>query len=465
MKAIKFTGLERVKTILNNGDFLVKNLLQERQDVCSLIDSKTIKLVEKLGKGAAGVVYSVELPGNQVNKYAVKIAHSLAIKTYKITRPFTLKQVTEAYLLDKRYENIVIDVIYKLNGNDPKRVFKKGENFYLPMFATGCKLEESVTFPKVGGVQGATEIPKGSYLCDNESYSEYAIGVLVSELYKRNLSINFIDILDFVSCYEVGKTRASKPKPLQYIFMQQIGYSLDSTTFLDVDVESKDSKQIDIDEMNALIIQLLYAIACYQTYFKISHNDLHLGNIFLEPITAKTMFSGKKLEDFEYFMYIIGDDRAIAFPRPKNILKIGDWGLSVKYSQPIVGDLQVFVDGYNDGELGAWVPNWYSPVYDLLYSLNYIYYHTRVRNVTPTDFLRSILYSIIDGDPKLSLSEQLSDYILGYTMRPVLKKLTEEPLVNKSAYNVLLSDLMSEYVVDPSTIKGKYIIIGRMAPI
>lgn len=159
-------------------------------------------------------------------------------------------------------------------------------------------------------------IPKGSYLCD-DYYSDFIIGSLCSRLYENGISANFLRMYDFAAC-----TVDRPNKHRQYIFMEKA----------DMKIEELSMKQlVTVD----IFIQIMHAIHTYQTSYKISHNDLHMGNIMLQKIGPEHEFNGKKIMDYKYFHYRFGD--ADYYVRNMGlVVKIIDFGIAQKYSKPFI---------------------------------------------------------------------------------------------------------------------------------
>ena len=96
---------------------------------------------------------------------------------------------------------------------------------------------------------------------------------------------------------------------------------------------NEDIKQLTFEN---ILIQILHAMACYQTY-KIEHGDLHTDNLMIEYIKEGNTFDGQDIYSAHWFMYTIGDVN-LYIPFIPIIIKIGDFGQSIKYSIPMVGN-------------------------------------------------------------------------------------------------------------------------------
>ena len=323
---------EELLRIYDSGESIVKFLTGDtkyNKVVCSGILGKHIKINEELGRGVFGAVYSISLPGTNNRQYVLKQTLN------------TPDSETMSHCLVTKTQ------IYQNNSTDKQII-----------------------------------VNQGNYVCNNEMYSEYMIGILVAQLFKNGLvdkrennyyNINFIDVLNFTTCY--------KPSAVQYIFMERITTDLDSfmDKYMSVSKKSKGgSTKTEVKEINmiSIIYQLIIAILFYQDIYKISHNDLHAGNIFLEKITDNTMYAGKNIKGYTHLSYKI-KGKTIYIPLGEYIVKIGDWGQACKYSPRQVLNYMVmderFYDEKPNGEIQYTTPNWFSKQYDFVYSLGFIY--------------------------------------------------------------------------------------------
>lgn len=355
---IEFHGAKEALEIVNTGGDLVKYLTSQREK-CPLIGSK-IKLVRELGKGEYGAVYLIDFPGMGKKKYVVKVQYA-TLKTERITvnvpGEMTLQRAAKQF---QKQGMASADVIIALNG-DPKSIIDKETILIAPMFAMPCKTDMIMRRPRFDG-RGSVMISKGSYLCRDNTYSEYILGVLCGKLYRDGVSANFIDTFGFAMCPKLSDIEMDSRKVnyRQYVFMEKINYSLAQA--------AKTLKLMPPKDINSLFIQTLHAIATYQTVYQLQHNDLHFGNIFVENVTSKTKFNGQRLHNADYYHYRIGKVD-LYIPATRYIIKIGDFGLSVKYSKPLVGDRLAVITGYNQrDENGPWVPNWYCESSDSIFA-------------------------------------------------------------------------------------------------
>ena len=146
---INFNGRDEVLKILDTGGEIVK-YLGEQNSLCPLINSQ-IKKENIIGGGVFGKVYSIT-------------SKSLGTKKYVVKQTIKKKDAPKDYQ------------------------FKP------------CKIDEEEQFENMMYPEKSFTFPKGSYLCENEIFSEYVIGLLCSNLLKQGKSINFIDVISFATC-------------------------------------------------------------------------------------------------------------------------------------------------------------------------------------------------------------------------------------------------------------------------
>jgi len=467
---------EIIKTIDSESEIV--SLLGLPSEKCALIDSK-IKLTKFLGGGTQGEAFQIEFSGMGEKLYVAKKA-SLTLQVFN----------GERGKADKYLDNndLTWDTIEQWQSK--KNIDKwENANYYekvsIVIPPKMCLINVPKSFiaipnntPYIGDVNYTVDwsniiIPKGSYICDNKSFSELVIAVYAGKLYRDNICINFFNTYSMFTCVNPKQYGRDFNEYTQYTFMDKIDGDLwKIRTCVTVDKYIEENKRISPDITDGVYIQTLFAISAYQQYYKISHNDLHLENVFVEFVTPKTMFNGEKLKDVDYYHYSI-DGNDIYIPAIPVLVKIGDFGLSIKYSKPIVGGLEVFEDGMDveDGT-GAWIPNVYVPQYDSLYFTTR-YIHGVVKNikfVNATQLLKDSVtfmcpdienvYQPIITEEKSSktILNELVDkgYIKRTNIRPVLNKLIDV----KNARETLLGPVLKHYSKKPKS--GKIITIGKI---
>jgi len=459
--SFEFHGREEALEIVNTGGQLVKYLTTQNA-VCPLIGSK-IKLAEHLGRGVQGDVFLIEFEGMGEKEYVVKVLnHTLSKETFFIPIKKSLREIAKAI---SKLDDVFIETIIAVNGNKPEKEYERGEySFNIPDYARPCRTKsiryyENLKYGKGKGKRREEIIiPKGSYLCQETEYSEYIIGILCGDLYRKRISVNFIDFFSFASCPVKNEPDVIR----NYVFMQKISGSFTSFKSCIIKKDTEE-KYYNPEILNVLYIQILHAISVYQRQYKLSHNDLHTENIFIELIKKGTKYDEQELSDADWFHYHI-DGVDIYLPYVPMLVKIGDFGLSFKFSEPMIGDEYVIEDGYDqDDGVGAVVPNWYAPSYDSVYMTRYIY----VDN-TDNDFLRKIMGWIIDPDerePKKSwINKKAAERFEGMDgTRPALRMLSGEfgKFAHATAENILKNkNLMGKYLEVPTS--GKIVTLGRI---
>lgn len=429
--------------VLNTGGGLVKHLGKESK-LCQYIYNGDIQMKFFAG-GEAGQVADVTFPGMGTQKYVVKATKELKeiINVSDQYLGLTIQGAWDAGIKDEGYD---YDIYIELNGGDPNRVLRKDDRIIVPEFAEECLITKSVNYKNTADPTKTVTYPKGSYLCTKNSYSEYVNSLLVGELVRSGQSINFINTFNFATCSKeippasyidrlkkIKAYDATKEDRLvvQYTFMEKIDGDLEGLI---------KKKTLTEREAEILFVQVIHAIATYQAVYKLQHNDLHMGNVFYLKVKPDTMWHDRRVSDANYFSYRVGNT-LLYLPSIPYIAKVADWGLSVKYSTPIVGDKDSANEGYpqEDDPTGPWIANFYSDTYDLLYAFNRLF--SKFPN---SKFLIAV------GDWLIGDVTQLDDYIRRKNDRPVLSKLLEAPLKGKTAANLLRSpEVMGEFMRPP----------------
>jgi hypothetical protein len=191
------------------------------------------------------------------------------------------------------------------------------------------------------------------FYCENDSaLSEFFLSMICSNFN----SVNFIDTYAYNSC---EKNDASGVQ--QFVFMEKIDGTLSKLReilMMTFTVEEY-NRQYDI-----LIIQMLHAFWCMHSV-GINHNDGHQENIFYVEVDSETQFRDEDgilryLRDYEYVQYSFGSNDStyyIPVKDMKYIIKVGDFGLSQKFSEPYILNNIIEED---------WALDYFCPVYDLM---------------------------------------------------------------------------------------------------
>src|SRR5207253_8165165 len=156
--------------------------------------------------------------------------------------------------------------------------------------------------------------------------------------------------------------------------------------------------------------------------------------------------NGDYLYDADYYHYSI-DGYDIYFPAIPLIIKIGDYDHSVKYSNPIVGDMSIFEDHY-----GSTMPNRFIAGYDSLYSS--AFFLKMLGGDARGTLLRGVIKYICGttsddyGNKPNGYKASLWDYmvskgITGSNSRPTMISTLLNSII--SAEDILKSNLMNKY--------------------
>lgn len=304
---ILFNGRNETFDVINTGGSLIEMLTGEKE-LCPLVGSE-ITFGRRLEGGEYGEVFEINFPEKGTRKYVVKVSKGDEIL---LKGGIPMKNQAAASLMTSvkdfmKYSNMEGD-----ENSFPSYI----ENGKLIVLGEGRIMRADLPiFLKKTCVKHSDEM----YICE-PYYAEYAIGNLMGRYYRNGESINFIDMFNFALC-----TRKS------YIFMEQIDLVL-----------GKELKNILSDpehmvgEMKCILIQILHALSICQRNLVV-HWDLHTKNVFLDWKRG-AIYKNEKLEDADFLAYEIGND-ILYIPSydATYIVKIGDWGLSVKYSKPMIG--------------------------------------------------------------------------------------------------------------------------------
>lgn len=391
---IVFNGEKETIDIINTGGDLIAYLTRDNQPVCPLM-GKIINKKDEIGKGSFGTVYKIDMNGAGIRDFVVKAAPIRLIdnRIYTSSRPQT---VHELGLLANKERGIPYDLFVSLNGEDPDRVIRKDMLIVLPLFASACRTGENIDVPRVDG-RGVTRVPSGTLMCDRNEYAEFALSLLTGTLKSDEVSINFFNTFMMSMCFRKNLIAEAKVGVRSYIFMEKVNDSLRKTGVCPMQANKGNHPYRGTSEH--VYIQCLHAIAVYQKYFQIVHGDLHDDNIFVEYVTNDTMWNGKKLLDYEVWEYKVGD-RSVYLPRTNCIVKIGDWGLACKYSEPMILNSNVMANGHDQGDgNGAWLPNFYSTAYDVVF-LTFIMFRHNI-----SDLFRKAMAWILRIDSRTSREE------------------------------------------------------------
>jgi len=434
-----FEGKEEVLNVVERGDPLVEILGIPNKN-CPLIGSE-IEFVESIGKGKFGEIFSIKIPGKGEKLYAVKKTEVIVNKTNRLSKEDVLQH----------YDYKVMKYLNPRIGG-----YKEGEKLRVSNLALKCLTKKDMAFANHVLFEPEVFVPKGSYLCPSSVYSETYIGMLLGEDYRIGDCINFFNVFAMITC------KSSENIYTQYIFMDKIDENLQdvkqcisSNNYENIINELKLDPQMKKNIQDGIFLQTVFAIAFYQRKYNLSHNDLHGGNIFLEFVKNETEFNGVKLINADYYRYKIGN-RDIYFPATPVLVKIGDFGISVKYKPPIIGDVEVFTTGYDqyDGQ-GPWIPNSYTPQYDIVYNLiSHVSYFGFPK---PETFLFESMDFLIPNHAleNLSLKKRLRNIVNLTNSRPILEKLQ----YCRTSEKLLMSNVVKKRFCQKPK-RGKIVTLG-----
>jgi len=424
--------------VINTKGSIVNSLILNNPNVCSEFKTTILKGAE-LGSGVQGVVNDVDISRNPNLQKNISIP-GLSNTDY-IIKTILVPEIEHKYLgrlktVDRAIRDIidtdpslVYDVQLAYNGGDPNRMVKV---IKIIKEAKDCLYEDPnpYVFSKNDGTNQDMNIESGNYLCSNSSYSEYMIGVLCSSLseYLNNERgfgcRNFVYITDFATC-------TSSDNFLQYIFMEKIDVDL-KTLMIKPELLQKLGTITEVDDIPAILFQCLFAIYTYEFMYQMNHNDLHPGNVFI-----------RELPSIKYLRY---EYKQIMYYIPcKYIVKIGDFGMSCKYSDPMILNELIIMDGY-----GGVIPNFYNTTYDVMCLLLYLLH------------LKSGFVTYILEDNGLSVENMIQQKLLQPKYpRPKLDKL-DTAFSNMNAER-LLSKYFTRFTIKPRTVEiDDMIYMGRM---
>ena len=360
-----------VAKLLDDGNHILDEVSQSRgiiealgypSDKCKLINTE-INLGTKVGQGAYGSVYLVTFP-NTEKEYVVKRAN-FDLQPYSDRKINIEKYFKKDRGLNEREIKVMLREHYGEYARARPNDMIKGKMYPFP-----CLTEKDQTYTNMDGSKNGVLVPKGSYICETEVFSEFIIGAYLGKLHRDGVCANFFDMYSMFTC-----PSGDADNWFQYIFMEKITGELSkfpACYSAGTYVKSNLSKEDIYSPANSMYCQTLFAIAAYQRIYKISHNDLHTGNVFLDLVNEKTEFEGQKIFDADWFHYKI-DGNDIYIPASAHIIKIGDFGLTAKYTAPLVTTMEIISNGYrqqdkNGNVIGLpWTCNEYTPSYDSLF--------------------------------------------------------------------------------------------------
>jgi len=415
-KALAFRDRDETLRIYNSGEALVKQLTAV-SPLCASIGTDIKIDAKPIAEGHYGSVSDVIFPGAKKGQYVIKSFFDTDLETLRVKPPQSLEKIVKE---QKDYDpHLLMDLNVSPRG--PTAIV---ENIVMPKFALQCSPKKKYKI-KSNVSKKSTTLTKPYYLCPTGSIPEYVLSLLVANLYRDGTCVHFIDTVDLLTCVEAGS-------PKQYTIMEKV----DNTLLKIIECALH-------EEMVAcLLIQILFAVACYQHRYQISHNDLHYNNVLIKYVTPDTEWNGQKLADASYHHYhILGTDLYI--PAIPVLVKIADFGLGVKWSPPVIGD-----EYY--ATVSDYIPHEFVPQYDSLY----ITFIIRRVSKTPSFFVRTV--------QKASIGDGTIAYIDNITSDGTRPSVTHVGKYADAAAVKLLTNttLMAAYTQKPAA--GKIVTLGRL---
>ena len=425
--------------IYNEGLSIVKKL-GTFSPYCSLIgDTQPIAFGKILGEGNFGKVYDALFKGDASGReYVVK---SLNADLEEVTnRKVRLWGSTTLGELASAHPNVSPDIFVAINNGTKDTVVPFGSPYYIPKYATDCLTTKETVFPNDADPTKQVVVPAGSYICDTSVYTEILNGLLLGHLVQSGACPHFVDTIDMVTC------QAKKDEVKQYIFMEKLGRNMDDELL-------KESAMYGSNPgyLMSYLVQMAVAFGMMQQHYKMVHGDAHLDNILVAPITKTSKWNGAPLSGVDYFEYRIGGKRYY-LPATPAIAKLADYGLTCKYSEPMILEQQIMLDGFAQknaltGQMVPWIPNFYSTSYDLLY---FCYRFHNSGHASP-EISQCLAWML--GTSFTKLDETIPHFIDRNSTRPVLRAL---PAFSPQSF-LLTCPVMKKYEKAPP--KGKRVVL------
>jgi len=417
---LTFDKKKEIIHVVNTSGDLVRELLGKNR-LCPLIDTH-VKLKKMFSGGLSGSpVCLVEFVDGKKKEYVVKMFKEknqtlVAFETHPLR-----------YYADIFEENGGIRAwIVNVNGGNESKIIREGDIVQIPQYAIGCKTPKAKEYTRFDD-RGVTKVPKGSYICRDAKYSEYILSVLAAELLEDGKCVHFCNVFGFATCDALKYQGVT-----QYMFLEHIsgGELYDKIPELKTIQVTPNHTLTDI-----LYLQIIVAVFSYQYIFQLQHNDLHTKNILLEE-TKNVTYLGEKIANYNTFCYALPIGN-IYLPNVPWIIKIMDYGLSVSYGSPIIGNERMFTDAYKDRNFGQyWYPNWYSPAYDVMVITHAMWL------LCPSLFLNKVMEHILGSEP--------ASYYYNKNWRPLVSELHQFEAISPIS---ILTDpsIMGDFLVKPSS--------------
>ena len=347
------TGAE-VLNILNSGGDIVQ-FLSGDSPICPLLGQNVTK-GKLLGTGAMGSVYELFIPNQGTVRYAVKESNPV-VRTLDDAERAEKGIATVQDIIDYAADyGLRQEIVLKYNrlaeDVDRNMLIPDKAVIHIPVFLASCVSD--VSYVRFDDARLQTTVPFGSSVCD-ESYSELINGLIAGSFYGSGKSINFVNAFYFASCPD----ESAKYGRYQMTFMEQITTSL--------------KKRLDqvAPYLDCIVLQTIHAIAVMQTQ-KMVHGDLHPDNVFLKLVDPLLEWRGQNVSEADFWEFSLGGS-SIYLPACPYIVKLGDWGMTCKYSTPMALQDYLMSTGYQNSDGEQLIPNFYSPAYDVLYFISALF--------------------------------------------------------------------------------------------
>lgn len=364
--------------IIDRGDEMVDFFLKtdNRKRCASILAS--VNEQSFIAGGTHGSVFEFDGPEK---KYVIKKTKSTTHTLREYTHPIGAEDVTTEELAmrfersrkGKRFDR---DAFFHINGS---RTITPGMKYDVPFTkpSVGCKLKFDLIVKKHRYVPSETELgrynkvvsdetfvyPKGSYVCSNAIYSEYAISLILSPNknsddrgVKGEWCDNFLEVAGFSMCSSNGEGM------YDYTILEKIDGEI-------LKMYDRHPESVTPESVESVLVQGLFAMSYMCRRFMIQHNDFHLGNVGYSVVSS----SDSLLVDY------ILDDVTLRI-KGDVMVKVFDFGLSTKFSSPIIANTSTTEVNRTTGE-NALVPSWRDDSYDLIVFLYSMYIAFRM--VTP----------------------------------------------------------------------------------
>jgi len=338
-----FTGGDALLRIIDRGDemmdyFVSKGVVDKCGDIV-----KRMKSAEHIASGQQGSVYVYSIDETEyVVKKTPNYIYIVSAQMYPSSKPISVDDLWLVYQsMVPEDERLTKEVMTMINGGNQNKLIRQGETFYTIQKGEGwpCKMEgdfQVETFYFTSDHEkiprGVFTYPKNSYLCDNDSYTEYAIGMMCSNAFTKGKCANFIKMMGFSMCAVHSGDFDEEGNDIElydYTFMERVTNDVKSLMTRD---------DLSHGMIDSVLIQTIFALSYMQCVLGIQHNDFHMGNVMFIDLDESydVFFGGTPLNYADYFSYTI-DGTRIYFKNQGMLIKIVDYGYAMKYSSPMIG--------------------------------------------------------------------------------------------------------------------------------